>query len=450
MARAAAANRRRAPVVGELIPAGARGRQQRPAAVAPRARRRCATASSIEPAFATGTGPSNAARLVGRLADRDDAREPMRRGAQRREVQALRAAAGDQRRRRPRRRSPRAPRGRSSPSSCRRTARRRRARRPRRDAVPARTRARPAAIAPGSTPKASAAAAAAAASARRPARSSSTERTEIGVQPRRELVGRRRSPPRRRRAPRGGTTRRDTGAAARRGGRVGSSRLPTCTSSPPWFAKIRAFAAAYAVERAVPVEVVGREVQQHGDPRVEGLCSPAGTRTPPRRARRASRAPPRERPAVVAARDRVQAARPAGTPRASRWSSSSRSSPSPRGTGARPAARRAPARPRPAGPARGAHRRTSVAGGTPGLVTTSVTPSRSLGSWPPARTSTPRRQLARRPASSAARASVTRTARPRPRAPGRGRARRPGADHDGALPANAPVIRAPPRARKSA
>ena len=38
------------------------------------------------------------------------------------------------------------------------------------------------------------------------------------------------------------------GAEADSAAASGSSRLPTCTSSPDWFAKIRAFADAYAAK----------------------------------------------------------------------------------------------------------------------------------------------------------------------------------------------------------
>ena len=52
---------------------------------------------------------------------------------------------------------------------------------------------------------------------------------------------------------------------------AGSSALSTAQSSAVWFAKIRALAAAYSSTFCVTIEMVGREVQQHRDPRMKGV-----------------------------------------------------------------------------------------------------------------------------------------------------------------------------------
>ena len=51
----------------------------------------------------------------------------------------------------------------------------------------------------------------------------------------------------------------------------GSSTLTTAQSPACWFSKMRAFAAAARLNARMTIEVVGREVQQDGNPRMEGL-----------------------------------------------------------------------------------------------------------------------------------------------------------------------------------
>ena len=139
---------------------------------------------------------------------------------------------------------------------------------------------------------------------------------------------RRRSPPRRRRARPPGTTRRRRAHAPierrrpRRRGCRRACRPATCR------AKMRAFASAYASKDAVLVEVIGREVQQHRDPRVERLLHAQLER----RALDHEHLVPLagglgERVADVAARHRVDAVGAQARLDHRRWSSSCRSCP---------------------------------------------------------------------------------------------------------------------------
>ena len=50
---------------------------------------------------------------------------------------------------------------------------------------------------------------------------------------------------------------------------AGSSALITAQSSGVWFSKIRAFAARVRLDDRMPIEMVGREVQHHRDPRMK-------------------------------------------------------------------------------------------------------------------------------------------------------------------------------------
>ena len=102
-----------------------------------------------------------------------------------------------------------------------------------------------------------------------------------------------RRPPARRRS-----SRRAAGARASRRASSsvpGSSAFSTAQSVGCWFAKIRALAARVFVDVRVAIEVVGREVEQHGDPRPERLRRSRAESCSPRS--RGSCRPSRRRPA---------------------------------------------------------------------------------------------------------------------------------------------------------
>ena len=231
-----------------------------------------------------------------------------------------------------------------------------------------------------------------------------------------------------------------------------SSRLPMCTSVPA-AARRCALRLDVGLERAVPVEVIGRDVQQDRDRR-DGTTpgARAGSSTPPRRARRVPRAPPPGRTGRCCRTRARRARRLADRPRSSTSTVVLPFVPVTARYGAR--ASRAPSSisPQTGRPRSRAHRRTSASGGTPGPVTTSVAASRWLRIVPPARTSTPRGSELR------GRGQVRLGSRLRHEdagALGRQRARRarpgdPRADDDRPLPREPPAHPRPPRAMKSA
>ena len=212
--------------------------------------------------------------------------------------------------------------------------------------------ASPVVTASAATPNASAAAAAAAASARYPARAAvdgpqppcrlGRQDQLVPVEP--DLAGARR----RRRRPHHGTRR-----GLRHAGRLRVVAVPHVHVALPLAREHLRLGGRVPLVRAVPVEVVGREVRAGPTPS-GGTRSASGagrTSTPPR-ARRGPPGPPRGTGGRCCRTRPRPALRRAGTRRSSRSSWSSRSCRSPRGRARRSRGPPAPARPRRAAPGR--------------------------------------------------------------------------------------------------
>ncbi len=332
--RAQRPRRRREPVpalgvVRELIPARARRRQQdgvAPGAAAPKASR---TASSIDPAMAVGTDPSNTLDDIrGRLADRDHGPEASRVSPERREIHSLRAAARDQDgvagavdrggggvdvrglrvvdepnpvdgrddltavgpRTEP------GERGRHG-GGC--------------DPVGERDGRRGGRVLAISRPA-----------------PPSIRPEPVRCRPRGRRARRPRSRPRPRRAVPSRNQRSAHVALEEISAATGSSRLPMCTSVPDLPRVDALLRLDVGLERAVPVEVIGRDVQQDRD-RWDGTTpgAPAGSSTPPRRRRRAPRVPPPGRTGRCCRTRARRVPRLADRPRSSTSRSSCRSFP---------------------------------------------------------------------------------------------------------------------------
>ena len=210
--------------------------------------------------------------------------------------------------------------------------------------------------------------------------------------------------------------------------------------------------------RAVPVEVVGREVQQHRDARVEARRA---NRSWKEEASTTSASCPRARPSGTGGRccrtrrRRCPPARRHGGEHAGRRGLAVRARSRP-GTARRPAARRAPARPTRQAARRGPTPRTRRVGGTPGLVDDErravevlriVAAGRAPRSPRSRELRADREPVARAATRSRGRSAPSARAGPRAAAePAHARARR----RPRARPRTAPLIPSPPRAMKSA
>ena len=165
--------------------------------------------------------------------------------------------------------------------------------------------------------------------------------------------------------------------AARSAGTGPKPRGTTATSSAVWFSKIRSFAARYASKSAVAVEMVGLEVEQHGDPRPGARRRPRAGSS--RARRRSSRPPRRRRRARSAAVPTLPATRVRRGPSIAPSSSVVVVFPfvpvTPRIGFAEQPRSRARSRSRPGPRARAPPRTSGASPGTPGLLTSTSTPS---------------------------------------------------------------------------